>query len=534
MGRTAHEVIRRAGSAHRREAAVPPERAPAAHHREAVPSTLPPGLLGADFSGVRVHTDPAAARAARSIGAVAYAHGRDIVGEPLLLAPTAMGRGLLAHELAHVAEQGQSGRAVVQRRSRAAETGDLLEWWDSAADAAKALGLLESMTPADFDGTLADMLRDHQVNRLIARVPGRAEVVRFLRLVGERASEANKQAVMADYPLANITPESQLIVFGQKFVASRGARPAPPSPALRGLVSGDPSAPFTGSGATGTLSSDSPMSLSEMWKMRGQAKEAKNAPGGVEDAKYHRKPGMEMLHDWSNPIKGDLTGPGSWLSTVSAADRKGQAELLLRQDIATRARGAYGATLPTRAEVVRSAAKAHRLNPELVAAIILAEQRDQSKREDAADFQSTMRTGRTSSIGLGQVEVKTAREKNLFADQVSTSMQTWLAGNTETSNQAIAQMLASDEFNIFAVARYLRLVADQGATKSLAALPNTAAAFPGIDLTRYAADASTWTDDHVTLIGSEYTSKPWDDVLSLGWGDFVLEAYHDVKAAAVF
>ncbi|MFD0346207.1 hypothetical protein ACFQ0M_09245 [Kitasatospora aburaviensis] len=267
--------------------------------------------------------------------------------------------------------------------------------------------------------------------------------------------------------------------------------------------------------------------------MRGQVKKAKELGISVERAKYKRIPGLEMLHDWSNPVKGDLTGPGSWLEGLGAADRKGQAELLLRQPIATRYRGAYAGALPTRAEVIRSAARAHRLSPELVAGIILAEQRDQSKREDAVDYQSTMWTGRTSSIGLGQVEVKTAREKNLFADQVSRSMQTWLAGNTETSNQAIAGLLASDEFNVFAVARYLRLVADAGARQSAASLPRTAAEFPGLDFARFAADASTWTEDHVWLIGSEYTSSPWDDTLN-PWGQFVLEAYRDVKAAGVF
>ncbi|MFJ3789650.1 DUF4157 domain-containing protein [Kitasatospora sp. NPDC090091] len=497
------------------------------------PAGLPPGLLGSDFAGVRVHTDPAAVRSARSIGALAYAHGNDIVGEPRLLDPTPAGRALLAHELAHVAEQRRSGRAVVQRRSRAAETGDLLEWWDFASDAVRALGLLESMTPADFDDTLGDMLAGHQVTRLLGRLPGRAEVVRFLRLVGERASDAHKEAVMAGYPFANMTPESQLIVFGRKFEAGRGARPAAPDPALRRLVSADPSAPFTGSGATGTVSADAPMSIGEMWSMRGQAKEAEDRGIEVEDAKYARIPGLEMFYDWSNPAKGALTGPGSWLEGVGAADRKGQADLLLRQPIATRYRGAYAGALPTRAEVIRSAARAHRLSPELVSGIILAEQRDQSKREDAVDYRSTVWTGRTSSIGLGQVEVKTAREKNLFADQVSRSMQTWLAGNTKTSNHAIADMLASDELNIFAVARYLRWVADAGALHSAVSLSKTAARFPGLDFARFAADASTWTEDHVRLIGSEYNSKPWDDVVS-GWGRFVLEAYRDVKAAGVF
>src|SRR5699024_5721651 len=65
---------------------------------------------GHDFSAVRVHTDgPAAARAQR-LGAVAVTAGNDIDFAPGRYAPdTAAGQRLLAHELAHVVQQG--GRA---------------------------------------------------------------------------------------------------------------------------------------------------------------------------------------------------------------------------------------------------------------------------------------------------------------------------------------------------------------------------------------------------------------------------------------
>ncbi len=112
-------------------------------------------------------------------------------------------------------------------------------------------------------------------------------------------------------------------------------------------------------------------------------------------------------------------------------------------------------------------------------------------------------------------------------------MQAWLAGDTEATTQTIADMLASDEFNIFAVARYVRMIADQGAALSPASLPRTVAWVPGLDLSVYAGHASTWTENHVKPIGSEYTSKPWDDYLSKSWGEFVLEAYRDVRAARV-
>jgi hypothetical protein len=60
-----------------------------------------------DFSGVRVHTDGAAASAARSIDARAFTIGRDVVlGAGEYRPDSAAGRHLLAHELTHVVQQG--------------------------------------------------------------------------------------------------------------------------------------------------------------------------------------------------------------------------------------------------------------------------------------------------------------------------------------------------------------------------------------------------------------------------------------------
>jgi hypothetical protein len=62
--------------------------------------------LGHDFSQVRVHTDAAAARSARSLSAVAYTAGDHIVFGTGQYAPsTAAGARILAHELAHVVQQ---------------------------------------------------------------------------------------------------------------------------------------------------------------------------------------------------------------------------------------------------------------------------------------------------------------------------------------------------------------------------------------------------------------------------------------------
>jgi outer membrane protein OmpA-like peptidoglycan-associated protein len=68
--------------------------------------------FGHDFSRVRVHTDARAADSARAVEAAAYTVGRDVVFSSGRYAPsTGAGKTLLAHELAHVAQQSPSGTA---------------------------------------------------------------------------------------------------------------------------------------------------------------------------------------------------------------------------------------------------------------------------------------------------------------------------------------------------------------------------------------------------------------------------------------
>jgi Domain of unknown function (DUF4157)/Xanthomonas XOO_2897-like deaminase len=71
--------------------------------------------FGHDFSRVRVHDDARAGRSAVDVGARAYTVGSDVVFAPGRYAPGShSGRHLLAHELAHVVQQG--GRSGPLRR----------------------------------------------------------------------------------------------------------------------------------------------------------------------------------------------------------------------------------------------------------------------------------------------------------------------------------------------------------------------------------------------------------------------------------
>jgi outer membrane protein OmpA-like peptidoglycan-associated protein len=84
--------------------------------------------FGHDFSRVRVHTGAAAERSAQDVNAHAYAVGRHIVFSAGRFAPrTEEGRRLIAHELAHVVQQGGSGRTGLPARSgsRATVTGEV-------------------------------------------------------------------------------------------------------------------------------------------------------------------------------------------------------------------------------------------------------------------------------------------------------------------------------------------------------------------------------------------------------------------------
>jgi hypothetical protein len=70
--------------------------------------------LGLDLGHVRVHTHPAALASARALGAKAYTVGAHVVFAPGQYQPeTGAGRELLAHELAHVAQQAASGAPVM-------------------------------------------------------------------------------------------------------------------------------------------------------------------------------------------------------------------------------------------------------------------------------------------------------------------------------------------------------------------------------------------------------------------------------------
>jgi Domain of unknown function (DUF4157) len=81
--------------------------------------------FGADFSGVRIHTDTRADTLNGALSARAFTTGRDVFFRQGEYSPgTTVGRELLAHELTHVAQQNGDG---ISRRMTVSEPGDAHE-----------------------------------------------------------------------------------------------------------------------------------------------------------------------------------------------------------------------------------------------------------------------------------------------------------------------------------------------------------------------------------------------------------------------
>ncbi len=71
--------------------------------------------IGADFSGVRVHTGSHAAGLSNQIGAKAFTHGSDVYFNPGKYDPGSTGgQHLLAHELTHTVQQGKSPARILR------------------------------------------------------------------------------------------------------------------------------------------------------------------------------------------------------------------------------------------------------------------------------------------------------------------------------------------------------------------------------------------------------------------------------------
>jgi hypothetical protein len=93
------------------------------------------GSLGYDFSGVRVHTGPDAAKAATSVQAQAFTVGNDVVFNEGKYDPSSdTGKRTIAHELTHVVQQSQ-GSVPGESRAGGIKVSDPGDWAEQQAEA---------------------------------------------------------------------------------------------------------------------------------------------------------------------------------------------------------------------------------------------------------------------------------------------------------------------------------------------------------------------------------------------------------------
>ncbi len=444
--------------------------------------------------------------------------------------------------LALAATAGDSGNDRAQQIRELTSYG-VFDWSVSRSDQDQVLSLLRS--DPNLDATLADLASDanmfgaSSLTAMIKRVDIpelRREMIDTLaQRSGENGAERVRQELNdVDIASGGYGSGTSEQVWQLRFNLVRLGVPTEGAAFDRApyadLVSGDPTQPFTGAGASGVTPTDIGVPLGDQWRM------------------FTGDPATTTAY--SNPVGGLNT----YLDTLPPGDRARQAELFLSQPIASPMTEVWGDRPPSRAQVIEVAARQYNLEPELVAGFLLAEQRDQSRNEDAKDIAAALNAFHNSSIGLGQVVISTARNHELFQDVVSPEYTRVL----DTSTYGMTRMLSDDAANIFASARYIRQVADSGSATPLATLEaRTLAAdqqwardngtevptaetynrvvdrYPGFDPAAYSGHSSTWPDANIAALGSEYTSRAWDGRWS-AWGSFVQAARSDVVSAGVF
>ncbi len=112
--------------------------------------------IGADFSGVKVHTNSNAIQMNKELGAKAFTHGNDIYfNQGNYNTSTNEGKGLLAHELTHTVQQGGGIHPMIQKEDEEEER--IIDYMEAFEDDHK--GQLEELKEDDaFKDTLLPLI----------------------------------------------------------------------------------------------------------------------------------------------------------------------------------------------------------------------------------------------------------------------------------------------------------------------------------------------------------------------------------------
>jgi hypothetical protein len=132
--------------------------------------------FGFDLGDVRVHRGDAATTATTTLNARAFTIGRHIAFAPGEFGPgTASGQRLLAHELAHVAQQARASTSFVQRQPKT----DTDPWLTQVNDVLpRRVGPIVHM---DRIGQLIDRFTTDELNDLIGLIHANPEATKFTR-----------------------------------------------------------------------------------------------------------------------------------------------------------------------------------------------------------------------------------------------------------------------------------------------------------------------------------------------------------------
>lgn len=392
--------------------------------------------------------------------------------------------------------------------------------------------------------------------------------------VGEVGGLSISTGALAKGNLSGSPVDSQVVVkaMGDNNALGKGGAQQFDPFKFQGLVSSNPADAFTGSGATGKNVLDRKMPVSDMLSLkRYQTAETDRKTLGKERDKvdFARTPkGLsesqtkrfdEMRENRSKQLTGNINMNKETMNKLDptyksyqnplsgsadekvnnpekrwdAGTRENQAKLMMQQPINSLHKGAYGDKIPTRSEVIDAAAKKNNLDPKVLGGILLQEQRDQSRKEDAADIGGARLGGGSTSIGLGQINMDTAmKNKNdLFADTIPDAKV-----RENLHRDEVAKLLTSDDHNIFAAARYMRGSADKGLSLGSegGGLSNIKDRYPGFD--PKSLSGSKWNADTVKAIAGDYSANSFgpNRAMNAGYPEFVGLAVEDISRAGIF
>ena len=185
---------------------------------------------------------------------------------------------------------------------------------------------------------------------------------------------------------------------------------------------------------------------------------------------------------------------------------------------------------------IQTAADNNHLEPEMVGALALAEQRDQRGAENVMDW--------LMGIGLGNGETSVG----MIQGTANSSRRYGMVDNAHRmSNRQLAIALHNPDTAFEAGARRLRKGADLGAQAEAdgrnKAVDDIYHPNVRVDLTDLAKHSSHWSDPLRRISVDEYTSAPFDPAFLNGghakngspggWGDFAIEGYHDIQKAGL-